>query len=168
MSPSIEHEWYHRALGRMVETLTEELEIPILARRFDHAQAATEKTRLGAGRVLYLEHELQMHGKQGVGPHRRSAARSGHRSGHLRSSLDKLSIYADLGVPELWFYNGESLVVRRLRDGVYVKRDRSDSFPFLDLKEIERFMGRFEQLGETAWIRSFRNWVKTSYGHLAS
>ena len=31
MSPSIEHEWFHRLLGRMIEAMTEELNIPILA-----------------------------------------------------------------------------------------------------------------------------------------
>ena len=85
-----------------------------------------------------------------------------------RSSIDKLGIYADLGVPELWFYDGQSLVVRRLqrrplcRAGYERRISRS-----LDLKEVERFIGRVEQSGEIAWIRSFRDWVKASYGHLA-
>ena len=31
MSPSIEHEWFHRALGQIVETITEELNVPRLS-----------------------------------------------------------------------------------------------------------------------------------------
>ena len=86
-----------------------------------------------------------------------------------RSSIDKLGIYAEMGVPEVWLYDGESLHVRRLQpSGVYLERDASDTFPFLDLKELERSLKRFDELGETAWIRSFRQWVRQQYGHLAT
>ena len=168
MSPSIEHEWYHRALGRMVETLTEELEIPILSAGSTTLKLHLKKRGLEPDECFYLEHELQMRGKRELDLTVDPPPDLAIEVDISRSSVDKLSIYAALGVPELWFYDGESLVVRRLENGVYVERDRSDSFPFLDLKEIERFMGRFEQLGETAWARSFRKWVKTTYGHLAS
>ena len=167
MSPSIEHEWYHRALGRMVETLTEELEIPILSAGSTTLKLQLKKRGLEPDECFYLTHELQMRGKRELDLTVDPPPDLAVEVDVSRSSIDKLSIYADLGVPELWFYDGESLVVRRLQNGVYVERGVSDSFPFLDLKEIERFIGRVAQLGETAWIRSFRNWVKTSYGHLA-
>ena len=38
-----------------------------------------------------------------------------------RSSLNKLSIYADIGVPEVWLYDGQSLRSHQLQpDGGYV------------------------------------------------
>jgi Uma2 family endonuclease len=166
-SPSIEHEWFHRALGRMVETLTEELDIPILSAGSTTLKLQLKKRGLEPDECFYLEHELQMRGKRELDLAVDPPPDLAIEVDISRSSIDKLSIYADLGVPELWYFDGESLVVRRLQNGVYVERDRSDAFPFLDLKEIERFMGRFEQLGETACIRSFRKWVKATYGHLA-
>ena len=78
------------------------------------------------------------------------------------SSLDQLSIYADLGVPEVWLYDGSVLNVHQLQsDGKYVQQTRSPSFPFLPLEEIERFLARRNETDETTWIRSFRAWVKT-------
>ena len=78
------------------------------------------------------------------------------------SSLDQLSIYADLGVPEVWLYDGATLKVHQLQsDGKYVQQTRSPSFPFLPLEEIEGFFARRNETDETTWIRSFRAWVKT-------
>jgi Uma2 family endonuclease len=166
MSPSMEHEWYHRALGQMIEVVTEELNIPRLSAGSTTLKLQMEKRGLEPDECFYLEHELPMRGKRELKLSVDPPPDLAIEVDISRSSLDKLSIYADLGVPELWFYDGESLVVHRLQNGVYGEREKSDSFPFLDLKEIERFMGRVEQLGETAWIRSFRKWVKTTYGHL--
>jgi Uma2 family endonuclease len=79
-----------------------------------------------------------------------------------RSSLDQLSIYADLGVPEVWLCDGATLKVYQLQpDRVYAQQSRSPSFPFLPLEQIEAFLARRDDSDETTWIRSFRAWVKT-------
>ena len=78
------------------------------------------------------------------------------------SSLDQLAIYATLGVPEVWLYDGAMLEVYQLQpDKTYAKQTRSPAFPFLPLDEVERFLARRNETDETTWIRSFRAWVKT-------
>ena len=84
-----------------------------------------------------------------------------------RSSIDKLGIYADVGVPEVWFFDGEHLCVYCLKDGTYSRQNSSGFFPFLDMEEVERFVLQIEELGETGWIKNFRAWVKQHYSHLA-
>lgn len=84
------------------------------------------------------------------------------------SSIDKLSLYASIGVPELWFYDGETIRVYLLqKEGKYLRSETSYAFPFLDLRETEHFIHKFTIGYETAWIRSFRDWVREQYGHLA-
>lgn len=167
MSPSIEHEWYHRALGQMVEVITEELNIPRLSAGSTTLKLELERRGLEPDECFYLTHERQMRGKRDLDLTVDPPPDLAIEVDISRSSIDKLGIYADLGVPELWFYDGESLIVRRLDNDAYVRQERSDAFPFLDIKEVERFVGRVEPSGEVAWIRSFREWVKTMYGHLA-
>jgi hypothetical protein len=77
------------------------------------------------------------------------------------SSLDQLSIYTDLAVPEVWLYDAVTLKVYQLQpEGTYAQQTRSPSFPFLPLDQIEGFLARRNETDET-WIPSFRAWVKT-------
>jgi Uma2 family endonuclease len=172
MSPSVEHEWFHRIWGQVVETVTEELNIPRLSAGATTLKLPLEKRGLEPDECYYLAHERQMRGKRDIDLSVDPPPDLAIEVDISRSSLDKLSIYAEIGVPEVWLYDGESLRVHQLQtDGTYAQQDASPAFPFLDLKEIgkevERFMEGFEQLGETGWIRSFRAWVKEHYGHLA-
>ena len=56
------------------------------------------------------------------------------------SSLDRQGIYAALGVPEIWRFDGESLRVYQIQaDGTYMQCESSPTFPFLPLEDVVRF-----------------------------
>jgi hypothetical protein len=46
--------------------------------------------------------------------------------------LDKLTVYAGLGVREVWIWKGESLTFHALREGRYERIARSELLPALD------------------------------------
>jgi hypothetical protein len=70
-----------------------------------------------------------------------------------------MAIHAALGVPEVWRWNGEKLVVNLLKNrGTYRKSDASKAFPFLPLREFEKFLEPTKQ-SETRSLLSFRAWV---------
>jgi Uma2 family endonuclease len=78
-----------------------------------------------------------------------------------RNSLDRLKIFAALGVPEVWRSDGRSLQFLHLQaDGTYQRRATSRNFPTLPVSSVARFL----KLGRTAdtmeWIRSFRAFVR--------
>ncbi len=168
MSPSIEHEWLHRLLGRMIDTLTEELNIAMLSSGSTTLNLQLKKRGLEPDESYYLANESRMRGKRELDLAVDPPPDLAIEVDLSRSSISKLAIYADLGVRELWFYDGEKLRVYCLQGDEYVQQGVSPAFPFLDLKEVERFLQRFEPAGETAWIRSFRAWIREQYGHLAT
>ncbi len=47
------------------------------------------------------------------------------------SSDHRLQVYADLGVTEVWIYNGESLVIKQLQNNTYINSQTSRFFPDL-------------------------------------
>ena len=51
-------------------------------------------------------------------------------------SDDRLAIYKDLGVPEVWIYDGKSFPIRQLQNQEYVPCSGSLIFPNLPLLEI--------------------------------
>ena len=168
MSPSIEHEWFHRLLGRMIEAMTEELNIPILGAGSTTLKLQLKERGSEPDECYYLGNEAKMRGKRELDLAVDPPPDLAIEVDISRSSLNKLSIYADIGVPEVWLYDGQSLRSHQLQsDGGYVVLSTSRWFPFLDLRDLERFLEKFDPLGETAWIRSFRSWVKEHYGHLA-
>jgi Uma2 family endonuclease len=76
------------------------------------------------------------------------------------SSLNQLALYASLGVPEVWRYNGQRLQIYQLQHEGYVECDRSPTFPLLPATKVEEFLEQCQNLGVTAAVRQFRKWIK--------
>ncbi|HBR00628.1 MULTISPECIES: Uma2 family endonuclease [unclassified Roseofilum] len=82
-------------------------------------------------------------------------------SDHTHSSIDKASIYAALGVPELWRYTTkETLEVYQLMDGEYQKSDKSLAFPFLPVDAIPGFIEQSKEIGQRSAVRLFRQRIR--------
>jgi Uma2 family endonuclease len=78
------------------------------------------------------------------------------------SSKTRAAIYAAMRVPELWRYNGERLLVFRLRpDGEYELSQQSLCFPFLPLTEFALLLQRPPGVDQTSQVRSFVEWVRS-------
>ena len=81
------------------------------------------------------------------------------------SCVNRMGIYAALGVPEVWRHDGERLRINLLQqDAGYAESDQSRCFPWLPFDEFARWVGRRSELRETAWIRAFRTWVREHVG----
>ncbi|WP_017319028.1 Uma2 family endonuclease [Mastigocladopsis repens] len=79
---------------------------------------------------------------------------------YSKPKVDKSKIYAAIGVPEFWRYNGSVLRIYRLGDGEYTEVQTSPTFAAVDVKEIPRFIQETKKNGEMATTRAFRAWVK--------
>ena len=162
MSPSREHERLKTLMGRMIETMTEELAIPVSSAGSTTLKAQWKERGLEADESYYVANEPRVRGRDEIDLRMDPPPDLAIEVDISQSSLDQLSIYADLGVPEVWLFDGTTLKVHELQpDGVYAQRPRSPSFPFLPLEQIEAFLARRDESDETTWIRSFRAWVKT-------
>jgi Uma2 family endonuclease len=76
------------------------------------------------------------------------------------SGIDKLAIYAELGVPEVWRFDGSKCMIHRLRpDGTY--EERPDSL-FLPLRpdDVIRWVGQAQGQGMLEWSEQLRAWVR--------
>lgn len=47
------------------------------------------------------------------------------------TDIDKNSLYASIGVPEFWRYDGQKLQIYVLEAGKYIDCDRSPTFPWI-------------------------------------
>jgi Uma2 family endonuclease len=71
-------------------------------------------------------------------------------------------IYAALGVPEVWRYDGQSVqFLLRSAEGVYLTAARSISLPDLPLDQLNRLVEIGIKQGQSAAVRALRTWLDT-------
>lgn len=58
-----------------------------------------------------------------------------------------MTLYASLGVPELWRYRRQTLQVYQLVEGKYELTDKSLAFPFLPVAEVPNFIEQSRTIG---------------------
>ncbi|MCP3997098.1 MAG: Uma2 family endonuclease [bacterium] len=161
MSPSREHERLKRLIGRMIETLTDMESIPIGSGGSTTMKSEMKQRGLEPDECYYIANEARMrdrdHFDAAIDPPPDLVIEVDITS----SSLNRMDIYAALGVPEIWRYDGKTLHVEELQaDGSYARQTRSSTFPLVPPAEIERFLARRKETDETTLIHSFRDWFR--------
>ncbi len=76
------------------------------------------------------------------------------------SSLNRMGIYADLGVPEVWRHDGQALTFQVLQsDKSYATTPSSRAFPRVTPANVTALLALRNTSDETAMLRQARAWV---------
>jgi hypothetical protein len=86
-------------------------------------------------------------------------------SDYTSSSLNKFTIYAALGVPELWRYRNQNLTVYQLVEGQYQEVAQSLAFPLLPIAEVPSFIEQSRIIGQRSAVRLFRQRIREILGN---
>lgn len=76
------------------------------------------------------------------------------------TDIDKNALYAAMGIPEFWRFNGKVWRIYQLENGAYVERDRSPTFPILSKDELYQFLATCQQ-DEVEAELNLRSWLKS-------
>ena len=74
-------------------------------------------------------------------------------------SLEKLPLYAAVGVPEVWRY-ADNVVTIYLEGSEYQSQEASQVFPGLTGQVLSQFVEEGLSTKRTAWIRRVREWAR--------
>jgi Uma2 family endonuclease len=161
MSTSLEHESAKTLLGRLLETLTEEMDIDVKSGGSLTCRRQDREGGFEPDECYWIEHEAQMRSREDIDLTRDPPPDLLLEVEISRSFVDRLAIAARLGVPEVWRWDGHTLRIMLLGpDGQYSESERSRALPFLPIAELVRFLHRDTTQSETKWLRSFRAWVR--------
>ncbi|MBD2252901.1 Uma2 family endonuclease [Nostoc parmelioides] len=159
MSPSPEHERFKKVAGRFVETIAEELDIPI-----EPLGSTTFKRPEVSGvepdECFYIQNIALVRGKKRLDLTQVPAPDLVVEIDVTSSSQSRLQVYADLGVAEVWIYNGESLVIKQLENNSYITCQTSQFFTNLPIPEIAGFLQQAEIIDYLELVKLFRDWVR--------
>jgi Uma2 family endonuclease len=81
-----------------------------------------------------------------------------------RSSMSKLSIYAQIGVPEVWRHTGQQLLILVLREGTYHEQDESAALPGVKSDGLIALLEESRSLRRPEWLKHARAWALSLAG----
>jgi Uma2 family endonuclease len=162
MTTTAAHQRLKCVIRRLLQTLTEELDIGIVGCGSMTFQREDLEKGIEPDKCWWIQNESAIRGKFDI---------------HLdvdpppdlvveievsRSILNRLRILAALGVKEVWRCDGEALHVMVLNHaGEYVETLHSLAVPFFFLmQELMRYSGMRYELSDTALNQCFRTWVR--------
>jgi Uma2 family endonuclease len=160
MTLSFFHELVAQIINRLVCTWTEEHRVEIASCGSMTCQREDLKLGLEPDQGYYISHEAITRGRKELNLRDDPPPDLVIEVDHTNKSLKKLPIYAEMGVPEIWRWEQETVIVYRLNDGEYAESPVSECLPGFPLDEIQLALKRRDTEGETAMIVAFRNAVR--------
>ncbi len=78
-------------------------------------------------------------------------------------SSSKLPIYATLGVPEIWRYDGQTSTISVLQEDQYATVPHSQALPLLSSQILTGFLTRLREEGELQVLLAFDEWLQAQH-----
>jgi Uma2 family endonuclease len=170
MSPSRTHEQFASLIDRLLQTWTLERGIDIQSCRTMTCKLKDLERGFEPDNCYYVAHEALVR-------NHRELDLTVDPPPDLAVEIDlggrgrrKLGIYAAFRVPEVWWFDGQTLQVFVLQHNTaaggrpvqdqYQECQTSASFPDLPPAEIEGVLAKLGTASETTLVRAFRDWVR--------
>lgn len=160
MTPLKPHESSNRLIEVFVGVLCEELGLEV--NRVGSLTLTRDDLEYGAepDSSYYIQNELLVREKENIDLAFDPPPDLVLEVEYSRPKIDKSKLYAAMGIPEFWRYNGTTLRVYILANGQYSETQTSPTFAVIPIKEIPRFIEESKKIGQIAVTRAFRTWVK--------
>jgi Uma2 family endonuclease len=160
MTPLMSHEQSNRLIERLIYVLVEEMGLNLVTTGSTTLEHPDLERGAEPDSSYYIQNESLMRDREEIDLTQDPPPDLVLEVEYSRSSVDKLRLYASMGVPEFWRYNGHVLRIYRLDGEQYQLGENSPTFAPVAASEIPRFIEEAKKIGEVAMIKSFRAWVR--------
>jgi Uma2 family endonuclease len=160
MSPLMPHENSNRLIESFVLVLCEEFALEVkstgsLTLTRDDLERGAEPDS-----SYYIQNELLVRNKENIDLAFDPPPDLVIEVEYSRSKIDKLSLYATMGIPEFWRFNGNVIQVYTLLGGQYSEVGTSPTFTPIPVREVPQFINESKKIGQIAAKSAFRAWVR--------
>lgn len=161
MSPLPIHERCGGIIGRLIEMYTFERDVPCHLGGSTTFKLAEKKRGLEPDRCYWIQNAPRMRGRDEYDPESDPPPDLAVEVDITSSSLPRMSIYADLGVPEIWRYKNGVVTIHLLREtGDFEESDVGLAVPALTPEVVTRFLNLRSELDDTDLLKAFVRWVR--------
>lgn len=158
--PSAKHEEPNRALALLIEMLALALDIDIrnlgstTFKRGDLSRGFEPDT------CFYIQRVAQISGKDDIDLAVDPPPDLVLEIDITHPSLDKLPLYAAIGVSEVWRYDGASVAIYTLAQEAYIVSETSQVLPGVTSAVLSQFIEESRQIRRPDWLRRVRAWAQ--------
>jgi len=162
MSPLLKHDDDSRFLACMVFVLTEELGLPIKRGGSTTLQRRLREKGIEADECFWIANAQRMQGRRRLDLSRDPPPDLAIEVDVTHSSLNRLAIYAALGVPEVWRLEKSKMTFHVLgAAGHFEVATASYAIPLVTPADLLYFIRRARRASdENAVTRDFRVWIR--------
>ena len=160
MSASDEHEEYKDSVSFIARVLSEELGIPLETRGSATWKLRTLRKGVEPDTCFYIANAHRIIGRRTIDLDSDPPPDIVVEIDVTNESLGKFSIYAALGVPEIWRYDGAQVQMYDLTGETYVGVAESQFFPGLTCSMLLEFLQLCRAQGQTTALMAVRQRIR--------
>ncbi len=162
MSPSPEHEALNRSIALLVEFVAAEMGIDV----YDLGSTTFKREDLERGfepdSCFYIENEERVRGKDRIDLAVDPPPDLVIEIDITSPSFSKLPIYAQIGVPEVWRYDGARMKILVLEGPDYVETTESIFLPPVTSNALTDLVEKSKAARRTIWLERVREWARNN------
>lgn len=159
MSPLPEHERLNRAIQLLVPVIAEAIGVELDSLGSTTFNREDLQRGFEPDSCFYVQNAARVRGRDRIDLHVDPAPDIVVEIDITHPSLDKLPIYAQIGVPEVWRCVGARLEILVLAGDHYEPSSHSAAFPSVTAAALTTLLPASLELGNVAWIRRARAWA---------
>jgi Uma2 family endonuclease len=159
MTPLEQHDGSSGAIDNFIQILTEERDLNIKNMESTTLNRADLKVGAEPDKGYYIANEPLVRGKI-VDLNTDPPPDLIVEVDITHTDINKNALYAEMGVPEFWRYNGQVLTIYKLQGGAYQAMEASPTFPDVPKERLYEYLQDCSRVGETQAKRNLRAWLR--------
>ena len=160
MSPLPEHEEFAEVVQDIAREITRELGVKLVARGSMTIRSAWQSKDAEPDTCFYVQNAARIIGKRSLDFNTEPPPDIVVEIDLTNASQSKFPLYAALGVPEIWRYDGSQAYVYHLAGEEYIETSYSQAFPLLSSTVLAQFIEQSKTEGQDAALDAARAWVR--------
>jgi Uma2 family endonuclease len=168
MNPHEEHERYRKLIESLLLVLADETYLKVVGFNTALLQQPELQCAIEPNACFYISHAPQMLGRTNPDLSHDPVPDLVLDIAFTSSTLEKLPIYAALGIPEVWCYTSnnsnpvleQQLTIYQLQNQQYFTSETSLAFNFLTAARVLEFIEQSDSLGLVQSLQLLRAWVQ--------
>ncbi len=161
MTPLPEHEYYKKVISTAVEDIAEELNLDYESLGSTTWKQERKMAGIEADDCFYFQNEALVRGRLDLDLQKDPSPDLALEIDVTSKSLNRFSIYARLGIPEIWCYDSGELKIYLLQAGEYLESEKSLVFPSLEIRDLPQIIEQNRANGRRAIRKAVREWVRS-------